>query len=92
MLSFAAADKAESEKAPPAPIATHRYDSLLRNTDTDIDLIVVWPAVTLGANAVLFVPAAIMTAANGWASIRGAYQRLVGEPGEYCSSCPLGEF
>lgn len=94
-VSSGAEDKAEAEKGPPpAPIPTHWYDPLLRNTDIGVDLIVVRPlaAVTLAAGAVLFVPAAIMTAPNGWASIRDAYQRFVAEPGEYFFTRPLGEF
>jgi hypothetical protein len=85
---------AEKPAPAPAPIPSHWYDVLLHNTNVGVDLIVVRPlaAVTLAAGTALFVPAAIMTAPNGRDSIRDAYQRFVGEPGEYLLTRPLGEF
>jgi len=88
------AAEGEGEQPAPAPIETRRYDTLLHNTNVGIDLVVIRPlaAITLGAGAVLLVPAALMTAPNGWESIKEAYQRFVREPGEYLISRPLGEF
>jgi hypothetical protein len=86
--------EAEGEKPAPAPVETHWYDALIHNANVGADLLVIRPlaAVTLCAGAVLFVPAAIMTAPNGWESVKEAYQRFVAEPGEYFYSRPLGEF
>jgi hypothetical protein len=93
-MGSAAEGEGAAEKPAPAPIQSHWYDVLMHNTDVGVDLILVRPlaAVTLAAGAALFVPAAIMTAPNGRDSIRDAYQRFVGEPGEYFLARPLGEF
>ena len=48
--------------------------------------------VTLVAGAMLFLPAALMTAPNGMDSVADAYERFVNEPGEYFWGRPLGEF
>lgn len=90
----AAEDEAEAEQPAPAPVEAHWYDALVRNTNVGVDLILIRPlaALTLGAGAVLFVPAALMTAPNGWESVKEAYQRFIGEPGEYVFARPLGEF
>ena len=92
----AAEDEADTDtdKPAPVPVESHWYDALVHNTNVGVDLMVIRPlaGVTLAAGAVLFVPAAIMTAPNGWESIKEAYQRFVGEPGEYFATRPLGEF
>jgi len=89
----AAEDEAEAEQAEPVPVETHWYDPVIRNTNVGVDLILIRPAaaLTLGTGAVLFVPAALMTAPNGWESIKEAYQRFVDEPAEYFITRPLGE-
>ena len=70
------------------------YDQPLRFFDQTVDLIVIRPlaGLALATGAVLFVPAAILTAPNGMESIEDAYARFIGEPGEYFYSRPLGEF
>jgi hypothetical protein len=87
------AAKTDAENLPP-PVDAHWYDTLEHNTDIGVDLLIVRPLafVTLAAGAALLVPAAFMTAPNGWDSVKEAYQRFVGEPGEYFYSRPLGEF
>ena len=84
----------EEEAVEPAPVEQHWYDGPLRDFDVAFDLIVIRPlaAVTWGAGAALLVPASIMTAPNGWDSVKEAYDRLVREPGDYFYSRPLGEF
>jgi hypothetical protein len=93
---FAEDEKTEGEAAdqPAVPVEKHWYDTLVRNTDIGVDLIVIRPlaAITLAAGAILFVPAAVMTAPNGKDSLLDAYGRFVREPGEYFYSRPLGEF
>jgi hypothetical protein len=90
----AAEDEADTDEPAPVPVESHWYDSLVHNTNVGVDLLVIRPlaGITLAAGAVLFVPAAIMTAPNGWESMKEAYQRFVGEPSEYFASRPLGEF
>lgn len=90
----AAEDEAEAEQAAPAPVETHWYDPVVHNTNVGVDLLLIRPsaAITFGAGAVLFVPAALLTAPNGKESIQEAYQRFVDEPAEYLISRPLGEF
>jgi hypothetical protein len=81
-------------EAAPVPTEPHWYDSLVHNTDIGFDLLIVRPfaGLTAGVGAILFVPAAIMTAPNGKDSLKDAYERFVREPGEYFISRPLGEF
>jgi hypothetical protein len=95
-----AAPAPEAEPAPDAeaqpaaaPAEANWSDAALRNTNVAMDLIVIRPlaAFTLGAGAILFLPAALMTAPNGWDSVKEAYQRFVFEPAEYFYSRPLGE-
>jgi hypothetical protein len=84
----------EAEMPAPAPVERNWSDQAISNANVAVDLLVLRPfaAVTLGAGAVLFVPAALLTAPNGSESIKDAYQRFVREPGEYLISRPLGEF
>jgi hypothetical protein len=91
---FAAEDEGDEAKPPPAPIERHWYDEVMRQTDIGVDLLVVRPCalLTFVAGAMLFVPASLMTAPNGWDSEKEAWQRFVIEPGEYFYSRPLGEF
>jgi len=96
LLAPMAGSAAEEEEAAaePAPVEEHWYDGAMRGLDVGVDLVVVRPlaAVTWGAGAALFVPAAVMTAPNGWDSVKESYDRLVREPGDYLYSRPLGEF
>jgi hypothetical protein len=87
-------EPAGDAEAPPVPTEAHWYDSLVHNTDIGFDLLVVRPfaGVTAGVGAILFVPAAIMTAPTGKDGLKDAYERFVREPGEYFISRPLGEF
>jgi hypothetical protein len=89
-----AADEGEEAKPPPAPVEQHWYDPVMHETDIGIDLMVVRPLalVTFVSGVALFLPAALLTAPNGWDSIKEAYGRFVTEPGEYFYSRPLGEF
>jgi hypothetical protein len=84
------------ERPTPAPVPAESkwQEATMRNIDVAIDLAVARPLalVALGAGAVMFVPAALMTAPNGMESVTEAYQRFVQEPGEYFYSRPLGEF
>ncbi|MGH7337921.1 MAG: hypothetical protein ACREI7_10100, partial [Myxococcota bacterium] len=89
-----AEEEAEAEEPAPAPVEMHWYDHAIHNANVGVDLLLIRPlaAVTLAAGAALFVPAVIMTAPNGWDSMKDAYQRFVAEPGEYVITRPLGEF
>jgi hypothetical protein len=84
----------DSEAAAPAPVETRWYHRLQRDADIGADLLIIRPlaGVTAFAGAVLFVPAAILTAPNGMDSLREAYDRFVREPGDYFANRPLGEF
>jgi len=91
----ASAEEVEgSEPAMPAPVERRWYHEAQRDADIAFDLVIIRPAafVTAAAGAVLFVPAAILTAPNGKDSVKEAYERFVREPGEYFVSRPLGEF
>jgi hypothetical protein len=89
-----AADDEKADEPPPPPIQRHWYDPVLHQTDIGVDLMLIRPlaGITLVAGALLFVPAALITAPNGTDSIRDAYDRFLREPGEYFYSRPLGEF
>jgi hypothetical protein len=86
-----------AEEAPPEELTpieeSHWYDGTMRALDVAVDVFPIRPlsAVTLGVGAVLFVPAAVMTAPNGWESITDAWERFVIEPGEYLWARPLGD-
>jgi hypothetical protein len=75
------------------PLEERWYDGPLYVTDVVVDAVLIRPAaaITLLAGAMLFVPAAMLTAPNGMDSIRDAYDRFVNEPGEYLWGRPLGE-
>lgn len=94
----AAAPAVKDETAPdqpaPVPAEPQWYDATIRNANVGVDLLLVRPlaGVTLIAGSVLFVPAAIMTAPNGWDSVKEAYNRFIDEPVDYFASRPLGEF
>jgi hypothetical protein len=94
-IAGSAAEDAEAEAAPePPPLEHHWYDDAVRQFDVGFDLVVIRPLafVTWAAGTGLFLPAAIMTAPNGWDSVKEAYDRFVREPGDYVYSRPLGEF
>lgn len=70
------------------------YDRPLRALDVTVDVAVVRPlaALTLGLGAVLFVPAALLSAPGGRDAIQEAWERFVQHPGEQVWERPLGEF
>jgi len=83
-----------AEEAPDdAPPVDSRWGPI-RILDVSMDVKWVRPlsAITLAVGCVLFVPAALLTAPNGWESITDAYGRFVNEPGEYLITRPIGEF
>ena len=84
----------EAEAVPPPPVERRWYHEVEREADVAFDLVIIRPfaGITAAAGAILFVPAAILTAPNGKDSIKEAYERFVREPGEYFISRPLGEF
>lgn len=86
------AEEAPLDEAPPPE--SHWYDETLRVLDVTVDVLIVRPAsvVTLVVGGVLLVPAALITAPNGWDSITDAYARFVNEPAEYALNRPIGEF
>jgi len=88
------AEPSEESEIPPAPVERRWYHEAQREADIGFDLLIIRPAafITAAAGAVLFVPAAILTAPNGKDSVKEAYERFVREPGEYFVSRPLGEF
>jgi hypothetical protein len=94
LLAPATGRAEDAAPAEPVPVESHWYDGPVHTADVAADLVVIRPlaAVTLVVGAVLFVPAAIMTAPNGRDGVKDAYDRFVREPGEYVYSRPLGEF
>lgn len=70
------------------------YDGPVRALDVTVDVVVVRPlaALTLACGAILFVPAALLSAPSGRDVIEEAWERFVTTPGEQVWERPLGEF